>query len=359
MRSTSTGRTMTKLAAVVAAGVLMLSATLGVQASANGATPGHRGHQGQLNSQQFHGVNWADPRDNFADDAVVPSGLSTSDSYELTYAKATAILREFRRRTGANTVRLPINPYSVGTAWWNSYQGAIDAAGHLKFRVILSYWEGTGPRADGLVDNLDSWWSMWETVTTRYGHDKHVYFDPMNEPHGYTVEQWTDLATSWLDRYPAVPRDQVVVAGSGYDDNVAAVCADSRLDGTYLALHDYAFWGTRTYQGWKADLYQRIGPCAKRTVLEEFGVPMTTGIDYTGSSTTGDAATNNYVAFLQAATDTTRGLGMGSVYWPGLRTGDSYSLTTLHGIRTRLSLAVTNSSGLDRVQWGWGMRPRG
>ena len=29
---------------------------------------------------------------------------------------------------GANTVRLPINTYSVGTAWWNSYTGVVDSA---------------------------------------------------------------------------------------------------------------------------------------------------------------------------------------------------------------------------------------
>jgi Transposase DDE domain group 1 len=38
----------------------------------------------------FRGVNWADPRDNYAADAVVPSGLSISDSYATTYAKASA-----------------------------------------------------------------------------------------------------------------------------------------------------------------------------------------------------------------------------------------------------------------------------
>ena len=302
----------------------------------------------------FKGVNWADPRDNFADDEVVPSGLSTSDSYSTTYAKATSILRDLRTETGANTVRLPINPYSVGTTWWRSYTGAIDAASRLGFRVILSYWEGTGANKDGFVDDLNTFWPMWDTVTRRYARDGHIYFDPMNEPHGYTLQQWTDLAASWLDRYRAIPRDRVFVSGSGYDDNVTGVCADSRLDGTYLALHDYAFWGTKDHQGWLDDLKGRIGSCAGRTVLEEFGVPMTTGLDYNGSSTSGDPGSNNYIAFLQAATDTVRSLHMGSIYWPGLRTGDTYSLTTLTGTGTELSLTVNNRSGLDRLGWGWG-----
>lgn len=305
-------------------------------------------------TKDFQGINWADPRDNFADDAVVPTGLSTSDSYATTYAKATSILRGFRKETGANTVRLPINPYSVGNAWWASYTGAIDAATALGFKVILSYWEGTGSAKDGKVDDLDTFWPMWTTVTTKYASNGRVYFDPMNEPHGYSLTEWSDLAAKWLSTYPTVRRDRVFVAGSGYDDDVTGVCADRRLNGTYLALHDYAYWGTKTYAGWVDDIKGRIGTCAGRTVLQEFGVPMTTGLNYNGSSTEGTADSNNSVAFLQAMTDTLRAQNMGSVYWPGLRQDDSYSLTQLQGSGTRLSLSVNNYSGLDRLRWGWG-----
>ena len=305
-------------------------------------------------TNNFTGINWADPRDNFADDAVVPTGLSTSDTYATTYAKATSILRSFRKNTGANTVRLPINPYSVGNAWGASYTGAIDAASALGFKVILSYWEGTGSNKDGKIDDLDSFWPMWTTVTTKYASNGKVYFDPMNEPHGYSLTEWTDLAVKWLGTYPSVRRDRIFVAGSGYDDDVKGVCADNRLNGTYLALHDYAYWGTRTYAGWVDDVTGRIGACAGRTVLQEFGVPMTTGLNYNGSSTEGTADSNNSIAFLQAMTDTLRAQKMGSVYWPGLREGDSYSLAQLQGGGTQLSLSVNNESGLDRVRWGWG-----
>src|ERR1700738_683779 len=75
-------------------------------------------------TSQFRGVNWADPRDNYANDPVVPSGLSTSDSYATTYAKANAIIGGFATNLSANTVRLPINPYTVNGSFWNSYTGA-------------------------------------------------------------------------------------------------------------------------------------------------------------------------------------------------------------------------------------------
>lgn len=93
---------------------------------------------------QFKGVNWADPRDNFADDLLQLSGLSTSDTYRETYTKSSRIIAAFRANLGANTVRLPINPYTVNGAYWKSYRGVIDAATAQGFKVIVSYWEGTG-----------------------------------------------------------------------------------------------------------------------------------------------------------------------------------------------------------------------
>lgn len=63
--------------------------------------------------------------------------------------------------------------------------------------------------------------------------------------------------------------------------------------------------------------------------MDEWGAPMTTGFDYDGPI--GD---NNFVAYVQADTDTLRSRGIGSIYWPGLRDGDSYSLQTLAGTGT-------------------------
>jgi hypothetical protein len=92
-----------------------------------------------------------------------------------------------------------------------------------------------------------------------------------------------------------------------------------------------------------ADLKERIGDCAGRTVADEFGAPMTTGLDYNKP-----APSNNYINYVQAVTDTFRRLRMGSVYWPGLRTDDTYSLQTLTGDPARPWLATTNQSGADR-----------
>ena len=299
---------------------------------------------------QFKGVNWADPRDNFADDELQLSGLSTSDTYAQTYTKATRIISAFRANLGANTVRLPINPYTVNGSYWKSYRGVIDAATAQGFKVIVSYWEGTGDRRDGFIDDEATYWPMWNTVVKAYKGNSRVYFEPMNEPHGYTDAQWADIAAKWLDTYKSVPRNRVFVSGAGYNDHVTTVCADPRLKGTYLSLHDYGFWKSyATYDEWVADVKARIGDCANRTVADEFGAPMTTGLNYNVKT-----PDDNFVNFIQAATDTFRELKMGSVYWPGLRTDDIYSMQQLVGPANRPWLETTNQSGADRLAWGWG-----
>lgn len=304
------------------------------------------------NTSQFKGVNWADPRDNYANDPVVPSGLSTSDSYATTYAKASAIISGFADNLSANTVRMPINPYTVNGSFWSSYTGAIDSATAHGFKVILSYWEGTGSEKDGLIDNMTTWSAMWKTVTTKYASNSLVYFEPMNEPYGYSQSAWANIAAQWISTYSSVSRDHIFVSGTGYNDNVTTVCADSRLSGTFLSLHIYGFDDSFTdIPSWENNITSRIGSnCYSRTVVDEWGAPMTTGLNYDGSING-----NQYIAFVQAISDVTRQYSMGSVYWPGLRIGDSYSMETLNGSGTNLYLTNTNSSGIDRLKYSYGL----
>jgi hypothetical protein len=301
---------------------------------------------GPAGTSEFRGVNWADPRDNYADDEVVPSGLSTADDYRTTYAKASDVVLEFRHELKANTVRLPINPSSVGTDWWDSYQGAIDAAVRHGFTVILSYWEADNAK-DGRVDSEPAFDAMWDTVVAKYGKNPHVYFEIMNEPFGYTLDEWVTVASGWLDDHDQIPRERVIVSGTGYNDNVTGVGAAKALDGTLLSLHFYGFWASSTTEAeWKANLLPRIGEYGWRTIISEAGSPMTTGLNY------GNHEGDVYTSYLGALTEVARDQGIGVVYWPGLRSGDAYTLTEL---TSDGNLEVTNESGLAQIQWGWGI----
>lgn len=297
------------------------------------------------------GVNWADGRDNFVDGWVIPSGLSASDDYTTVSAKANAILSGFQANmAGVNTVRLPINPPSVLESWWDAYTGAIDRAVSKNMKVILACWEA-GSSRDGRIDNTTQFWDMWQVVVNKYGSTSNVYFEVFNEPHGYALSELTSIYAEWLSRYPDVPRGRILLGGTGYSENVTGIGADSRFSSCLLALHNYAFWNTSrtTVSAWEQDWRSRMGNYTNRTVVTEYGAAMTTGKNYTG------AVNNDHeIAYIQGSTNVFRTDGVSSVYWPGLRDGDSYSIQTRGGSGTNITLTTTNSSGVQRIRFGWG-----
>ena len=305
---------------------------------------------------QFHGVNWADPNDNFITGPNIPVGLSTADNYATTYTKSTAILKGFQA-LGANTVRLGMNAATASGSWWGSYTAALDAATALGMNVIIAPW-----LQGGTVSDTNSFYKMWDTVIAKYGTSSNVYFDMMNEPYGFSATQLTDFEANWVSRYSSIPRGQMILPGLWSDQNLCAVGGDSRLSGTLLSIHIYSMFGDShtTEAAWVSDFQGALCGYASRAVLTEFGVPMTTGVNYNGPKD----GTNN-ISYLYAITDTVRSMGIGSVLWVGVKTPSqtqgpgpcdnaSCAITTLNGSGTNLSLALNNQSGLDRLQWGWG-----
>ncbi|MDG6107328.1 ricin-type beta-trefoil lectin domain protein [Dactylosporangium aurantiacum] len=307
---------------------------------------------------QFQGLNWARPGDNYTGSPLVLAGLSGTDSYSTVRAKADAIYAGFQGNLGANTVRLPINTYTVGTAWWDSYTGAIDAATARNMKVILSYWDDGRASSGGRLTDTGAFNTMWNTVVAKYAANPLVHFEPMNEPHGYSAADWKNVAAAWMSARPSVPRNRIFISGSGLNQDIKTMCADSRFDGTYLSLHHYTFFsGAKTYDGWVSFLRDAIGTCASRTVIDEFGAPMDTGLNYNDAN-----STDNFVRYFRATTQVLRELQVGSVYWPGLggkitagQSDDWYAMQKLHGTGTSLTLSTPNASGAERLRYAWGL----
>ncbi len=333
----------------VVAALLLLLGLLVAQASH--ATPARAA------TTQFHGVNWADPNDNFITGPNVPVGLSTADNYSTTYAKSTAILNGFKN-LGANTVRLGMNAATTSGTWWGSYTAALDAATALGMNVIIAPW-----LQGGTVSDTTSFYQMWDTVIAKYSGSSNVYFDIMNEPYAMNATQLTNFEAGWLARYPNVPRGRVIAPGLYADGNLCAVGADSRLSGTLLSIHIYSMFGDShtTEAAWVSDFQSNLCGYASRAVVTEFGVPMNIGVNYNGPKD----GTND-ISYLYAITDTARSMGIGSVLWVGVKQTNqtsgpgpcenaSCAITTLNGSGTSLSLTLNNQSGLDRLQWGWGI----
>jgi len=332
------------------ASIALLTATAVATLPASGALAAPGGAHGPATAgappSSFRGVNWAAPGDNYSSAPVVPSGLSTSDAYATVYGITKQMVAGFRHNLDANTLRLPVNPASVGTAWWNSYRATINAATASGFKVILSYWDET-PNNDGMIDNTNAWNQMWDILTADYARNPLVYFEPMNEPYGYTDDQWIQICTTWLADHRAIPRGRVVISGAGYNDHVTTVGPAAALDGTLLSLHFYGYWASSTtVEAWLANLLPRIGPYADRTIIDEAGAPMTTSLNYAVYNG------NQYTSYFAAVTQTARDDHMGLVYWPGLRTGDTYSMETLEPDG---KLVNNNASGVAQLKWGYGL----
>nr|WP_221379007.1 ricin-type beta-trefoil lectin domain protein [Actinoplanes polyasparticus] len=340
------GRVVAALATAVTALAAIPLAVVATAPSASAAT------------SQFRGVNWARAGDNFTGEPLVLYGLSSSDSYTTVRAKADAVLAGFERNLGANTVRLPINTVSVGTAWWNSYAGVMDSATGRGMKVILSFWDDGRASSGGRVTDTAAFNAMWNTVVAKYGANPLVYFEPMNEPGGYSAADWKNVAAAWLAARPSVPRNRVFISGSGLNQDIKTMCADSRFDGTYLSLHHYTFFsGAKTYDGWVNFLRDAVGSCADRTVIDEFGAPMDTGLNYDDAN-----SADNFVRYFRATTQVLRELGMGSVYWPGIggkitagQNDDWYAMQKLQGSGTNLTLTTPNATGAGRLQYSWGL----
>jgi hypothetical protein len=323
-----------------------------VLALAAGALTTLGSNQAHASTNEFRGVNWADQRDNFVNGVLYPSGLSSSDNYASASVVADRVVGQLYSITGANTVRIPINEPTV-SSYWSTYTGAIDTA-LTKGKVILAYWAYTG----GKPTNINSFNQMWDTVVAKYGANPNAYFEVINEPNGYGNTDLDNFYNSWLGRYSSVPRSRVILDGAGNAQNVPAVGNDSRLNGTMLAVHDYSFFAGYTDEAsWARHIANSIGAYASRTIATEWGGPMSPGskngvhydtIDYSIPSNT------LFPAYLRGVSSELRTLGMGSVYWPGLRDGDWYSMTTRTGTGSTTKLTLTNASGLARLQYAWG-----
>ncbi|WP_254896953.1 glycoside hydrolase family 5 protein [Amycolatopsis sp. Hca4] len=309
--------------------------------------------QAQAATTGFKGVNWADTRDNFVNGTLYVSGLGASDTYASAATVADQVVGQLYSITGADTVRMPINEPTV-SGYWGTYTGAIDTA-LAKGKVILAYWAYTG----GKPADTGRFQQMWDTVVAKYGSNPNAYFEVVNEPYGYGTADLNNFYSSWLARYPGVPRGRVILDGAGLAQNVPAVGGDRRLDGTLLAAHDYSFFaGYESENEWADHIGGYIGAYADRTVVTEWGGPMSPGskngvhydtLDYSVPSG------SFFADYIRGVSAKLRSLGVGSVYWPGLRDGDWYSMTTKTGTGAGIRLTLSNPSGLTRLRYAWGL----
>ena len=304
-------------------------------------------------TSQFRGVNWADKRDNFVSDVLVLSGMSLSDNYQSASVVAERIIGQFQELLGTNSVRVPVNEPTILRAF-DMYSGALDVA-LKRGRLVMGYW---GPAQPSGPKNMNDWWSMWAKLVEKYGNHPNAYFEIFNVPHMYSKDELRNLYATWLEKFPNVPRDHILLDGSGLAWNVPDIADDPRFEGCLFAVHEYTFWNMSitTEEGWKNSFKGKVGKYADRTVCTEWGGAMGPGekngvhydyMDYNSNPT------NYFMAYIRGMSDQLREWEMGSFYWPGLRDGDWYSMTKRNGEGANIKLEIVNQSGLDRMQRAW------
>ncbi len=327
------------------------TSTGGSTASGGATSNGDGGLVGDVAS--FHCFNWADKGDNFQAGVLQPSGLSSSDSYATVKAKSDAILAGFQTVLKANAIRIPINEATIVTnpSWWTAYKGIFDSAIGKNMQVIVAYWGQAGNNG-GKPADVNVFYTMWQAVIDAYLSSDLVYFDIMNEPWAYSPTAFIDFAAQWLAKFPTVPKNRVIVAGNYNDSDVNQQGADPRLAGCLLSLHAYpssSKTNTTTDQGWRDYIKSKVGSYYSRVIVTEWsGAPMSTGVDYSGAIN-GDVN----MAYLVGVAGQIKDYGMGSCWWAGLETGNTYAIANVTGTGTNLSISVTNASGLARIQAAW------
>ena len=281
------------------------------------------------------------------------SGLSLSDNYQSASVVAERVIGQFQELLGTNSVRMPVNEPTILNAF-DMYSGALDVA--LKHgRLVMGYW---GPSQPSGPSNMENWWKMWAKLVEKYSDHPNAYFEIFNEPHMYNKDQLRNLYAEWLQKFPNVPRDHIILDGTGMAQNVPDIADDSRFDGCLFAVHEYTFWNMSitTEEGWKNSFKYKVGKYADRTVCTEWGGAMAPGdkagvhyetMDYNSTPT------NYFMAYIRGMSDQLREWQMGSFYWPGLRDGDWYSMTKRSGEGANIKLEVVNQSGLDRMHMAW------
>jgi endoglucanase len=299
----------------------------------------------------WHCVNWAVNGDNFQTGPLLLSGVFTTDtSYAAVAARAKAVEDAYSDLLKANSFRIPINEPTVNTAsYWANYKAIIDVGVSKGMKVLLGFWAkdtNIGRPAD-----INVWYSMWQTVISDYIDSPYVFFDIHNEPHGYTNSEWIQQVKDWMAKFPNVPKNRIVVAGTGWDDNVANV-ATAFPDMPLLEVHDYVFNGN--YPGsakWGQQLLGRLGSGTSRTLVGEFG----TGVANVDFST--GVETDPGKSFVVGFTNTIHDNNMGSCWWPGLwavpGNSSSWGLLTMNGSGNDISYSISSQTALTRIWHGW------
>ena len=299
----------------------------------------------------WHGGNWSSFVGLTTNVIQYPDGITSST----TPAEATNVARTIAcdyKSVGINFVRFPVNPATV-TGNWQVTQACIDELLAEGLTVNIGCWyvdDGVNNNGTGLIPNINTWSNMWKTVDGVYGGNNNVYYEPVNEPWGYSESGLLNVYTNFLG-YSLTKSPSYYILDISGNCTITNIGTDSHFNSCYLCWHNYAAANrTNTIEDTNY-LYKYVGHYASRTVMNEMGAITTNGLDYLDESTNA----NYNIVFVRAMCAECSSWPMGFAWFPAHQTRDANGANDIKVMFNGAGEGVVDPSLIPELQYGWGL----
>ena len=291
------------------------------------------------------GGNWAD-----TDANVTGIHLWAGLAYTTTPAEATNVADQVvadYTSAGINFVRVAVNPATVSSTNWPILKDCINVLVAKGMTVDIGCWYCDVGHSD-TITNMTLWQDMWQTIDGIYKNNNSVYYEPINEPNGYSLSSLEGVYTTFLG-FIQKSQSHILLDGFGYAADVTGIGADPSLSSCLLSLHIYPGWGSCVSESqYESYLSTHVGSYSGRTIITEVGAPTGTGKNYLISNNSDDEISCIRGVCIQA-----HAWGMGVTYWPATipRAGNGSIDGDL--LYSAVGGTITNASMIAELNYGW------
>ena len=182
------------------------------------------------------GGNWAD-----VDANITGIHLWAGLTYSTTLAQATNVADQVAAdyaTVGINFVRVGINPTTVSSTNWPVLKTCINELIAKGMTVDIGCWYCWPLDSTGVITNMTLWQNMWQTVDNVYSNNNSVYYEPINEPAGYSLSGLESVYTTYLG-FIHKSQSHIILDGTGFSADVTGIGGDAAFNNCLLSLHIY------------------------------------------------------------------------------------------------------------------------
>jgi hypothetical protein len=297
----------------------------------------------RANTAWAHGGNWSSWVGLDQNVIEYPAGITNGMTWQQAGVVADAIANDYHN-VGINFVRFPFNPATVSGNWAVT-TNCINRLLADGMTVDLGCWY-IDVTTTKQITNYTIWQNAWEQMDAVYGSNNKVYFEPINEPGGYT---WVNLSNQVYNPYlNFISKSQDHIILDGIAAPLAPLYNMSRFQNCLLAYHDYVT-ANETYASAEKIITNILWGCETRTIVNEVGANTFSGADYQDSS-----SGNSNVVFLAALCDQCAQWNMGMAWFPAHQTPDLGGVLNNKTMFYGPGEGIINRSLVNELQNRWG-----